>query len=114
MHQGKVYIEEVVLNSVDFSKDIFASCKFISDENLAHDLAAFVQEKGLLNRRASASSAAGATATTPIRLIIFLAAGPSGGKGPTVLGCSAITRGTTVRASRRRGTGPAGTTWRWS
>jgi hypothetical protein len=48
-HQGKVYIEEVVLNSVNYSEDVFANLKYISDDNVAKDLAAFVQEKGLLN-----------------------------------------------------------------
>ena len=31
--QSKVYIEEVMLESVDFSKDVFANCKFIADDN---------------------------------------------------------------------------------
>jgi len=47
--KGQVYIEEVVLNTVDFSKDIFANCKFIADDNLAQELADFAQEKGILN-----------------------------------------------------------------
>ena len=46
-HQGKTYIEEIVLNTVDFSKDVFANCKFIEDDNLAFDLAKFAEDKGL-------------------------------------------------------------------
>ena len=46
---GKCYIEEVVLESKDFSKDVYANCKFIEDNNLANDLARFAEEKGLLN-----------------------------------------------------------------
>lgn len=48
-HVGKTFIEEVVLSSIDYSKDVFASCKFVSDDNLANDLAAFANEKGLLD-----------------------------------------------------------------
>ena len=50
-HNGQTYIEEVVLNNVDFSTDVFANCKFIDDDNLAQDLAAFAEEKGLLDIR---------------------------------------------------------------
>lgn len=46
-HQGKTYIEELVLTNVDFTKDVFANCKFIEDDNLAFDLAKFAEEKGL-------------------------------------------------------------------
>jgi hypothetical protein len=46
-HSGKCYIEEVVLNTIDFSKDVFANLKFVSDDNLAFDLAKFAEEKGL-------------------------------------------------------------------
>ena len=45
--QGSFYIEEVVLNTVDFTNDVFANLKFIDDDNLAIDLAAFVEEKNL-------------------------------------------------------------------
>lgn len=48
-HQGNTYIEEAVLTTVDFSKDVFANSKFIEDDNLAQDLAAFAEEKGLLD-----------------------------------------------------------------
>lgn len=44
---GQCYIEEVVLNTVDYSKDVFANCKFIEDDNLAFDLAKFAEMKGL-------------------------------------------------------------------
>lgn len=44
---GKIYIEEIVLESKDFSKDVFANCKFIEDDNLANDLSEFVEEKGI-------------------------------------------------------------------
>lgn len=47
LHKGKFYIEEVVLNTVDYSSDVFANCKFIEDDQLANDLAAFLEEKGL-------------------------------------------------------------------
>ena len=47
VHSGKCYIEEVVLNTVDYSKDVFANLKFIDDDNLAFDLAMFAQDKGL-------------------------------------------------------------------
>lgn len=46
-HKGKTYIEEVVLNTVDWTNDVFANLKFIADDNLAFDLAKFVEEKGL-------------------------------------------------------------------
>jgi hypothetical protein len=44
---GQVFIEEVVLNTVDFSNDVFANCKFIEDDNLAFDLAKFAEDKKL-------------------------------------------------------------------
>ena len=43
------YIEEVVMNTVDFQKDVFANCKFIEEDALAEDLARFSEEKGLLD-----------------------------------------------------------------
>ena len=49
-HQGKVYIEEVVLNTVDYTTDVFANCKFIEDDNLAQELANFAAEKGLTDQ----------------------------------------------------------------
>jgi len=42
-----MYIEEAVLTSIDFSKDVFASCKFIKDDDLALELARFAEEKKL-------------------------------------------------------------------
>lgn len=50
-HQGKVYIEEVVLNSVNWTDDVFANLKFVDDDNLAFDLAKFVEEKGLTDMK---------------------------------------------------------------
>jgi hypothetical protein len=50
-HKGKCYIEEVVLESRDFSKDVWANCKFISDDNLAFDLAKFAEDKGLTDMK---------------------------------------------------------------
>ena len=44
---GQCYIEEVVLNTVDYSSDVFANLQFITDDNLAFDLASFAEEKGL-------------------------------------------------------------------
>jgi hypothetical protein len=46
---GRCYIEEVVLESKDFSKDVYANLKFIDDGQLANDLAAFAQDKDILN-----------------------------------------------------------------
>lgn len=48
---GNCYIEEVVLESKDFSKDVWANCKFISDDNLAFDLVKFAEEKGLTDMK---------------------------------------------------------------
>ena|SRR3972149_9622561 len=50
-HLGKCFIEEVVLENIDFCKDVFANCKFIKDDNLAFDLAKFAEEKGLTDMR---------------------------------------------------------------
>lgn len=48
---GQCYIEEVVLNTTDFSNDVFANCKFIDDDNLANDLANFAEEKKLTDMK---------------------------------------------------------------
>ena len=48
---SKAYIEEVVLESKDFSKDIWANLKFIEDDNLAHDLASFCEDKKLIDMK---------------------------------------------------------------
>jgi len=45
------YIEEVVLTSLSYEEDVTAHCKFIDDDNLAADLAAFVEEQGLLDMK---------------------------------------------------------------
>lgn len=44
---SKMYIEEVVLESKDFSKDVWANMKFIEDDSLANDLAEYCNEQGL-------------------------------------------------------------------
>ena len=49
--KGNAYIEEVVLTSIDYDKDVYANLKFIDDDNLANDLAEWVQEKGLLDMK---------------------------------------------------------------
>jgi hypothetical protein len=41
----KFYIEEVVLTTKDFAKDVWANFKFIDDDLLASELAAFCNEK---------------------------------------------------------------------
>ena len=48
-YKGNTYIEEIVLNTVDYSNDVFANCKFIDDNNLAEDLANFAREQKLLD-----------------------------------------------------------------
>lgn len=45
--RGPLYIEEIVLNTVDWTSDVFANCKHIKDDNLFKDLAAFVHENKL-------------------------------------------------------------------
>ncbi len=50
-HAGKCYIEEVVLSTIDFASDVFASCKFIDDDNLAFDLAKFADMQGLTDMK---------------------------------------------------------------
>lgn len=50
-YKHKCYIEEAVLTTVDFKKDVFANLKFIDDDNLAADLAAFVDEKKLTDMK---------------------------------------------------------------
>jgi len=47
----QVYVEEVVLETVDFSKDVFANLKFIKDDKLAAELANFLNEKGVLDMK---------------------------------------------------------------
>ncbi len=48
---GNTYVEEAVLTSQDFSKDVTAHCKFIEDDNLAFDLAKFAEEQGLTDMK---------------------------------------------------------------
>lgn len=52
---GNLYIEEVVLTSVDFDKDVYAHSKFIKDDALAYDLAKFAEEKGMTDMVAIAN-----------------------------------------------------------
>lgn len=47
----KFYIEEVVLESKDFQKDVFANFKFIDEDALAEDLAKFCEDKKLLDMK---------------------------------------------------------------
>jgi len=47
--QGCCYIEEVVLNTVDFTTDVFANLKFIEDDELAFDLAKFLEDRQVLD-----------------------------------------------------------------
>ena len=49
--KGNTYIEEIVLNTVDFSNDVFANLKFIKDDNLMKDLVAFATEEKLLDMK---------------------------------------------------------------
>lgn len=51
VHKGnqKAYIEEVVMTSMSFKEDVTANCKYISDDNLVNDLAAFAEEHKLLD-----------------------------------------------------------------
>jgi hypothetical protein len=48
-HRGKTYIEEVVLTSTDWTKDVFANLKFIENDNEAHEVALYAETKGLTN-----------------------------------------------------------------
>jgi hypothetical protein len=47
----KLYIEEIVLQSVDFQKDVWANLKFINDDLLAADLAEFLREKKVIDMK---------------------------------------------------------------
>jgi hypothetical protein len=49
--QNKIYIEEVVLVSVDYSKDVWANFKFIEDDSLAEDLYKFCEDKKLIDMK---------------------------------------------------------------
>ena len=48
---GKMYIEEVVLQTVDFQKDVWANYKFIADDSLAKDIAEYCDQEGLRDMR---------------------------------------------------------------
>lgn len=47
----KMYIEEVVLETKDFSNDVWANMKFIQDDELAFDLAKFAEDKKLIDMK---------------------------------------------------------------
>ena len=47
----RIYIEEVVLETKDFSDDVWANMKFISDDNLAFDLAKFAEDEKLTDMK---------------------------------------------------------------
>ena len=49
--KGQVYIEEAVLHSVDYSKDVYAGFKFIEDDNLANELAEFCRVNNLIDMK---------------------------------------------------------------
>ena len=47
----QMYIEEVVLETTDFSKDVWANMKFIDDDELAFDLAKFAEDQKLIDMK---------------------------------------------------------------
>lgn len=47
----KIYIEEVVLVSQDFSKDVYANFKFIDEDELAQELSEFCDSRKLLDMK---------------------------------------------------------------
>lgn len=47
----RIYIEELVTESFDFTKDIWGHFRFIDDDQLAWDLAKFSEEKGFLDMK---------------------------------------------------------------
>ena len=49
--KGNLYIEEVVLNSVDWKNDITANLKFIDDDELAEELFRFVEDKKIVDMK---------------------------------------------------------------
>lgn len=49
--KGKLYIEEVVLTTVDWTNDVFANLKFIDDDNEAEDLFRFVEERKIVDMK---------------------------------------------------------------
>ena len=48
---SKVYVEEVVLEGSDNKGNIFANLKFIEDDNLAFDLAKFLDENKVIDMK---------------------------------------------------------------
>lgn len=57
--KAKIYIEEVVLNTVDWTEDVFANCKHIKDDNLFTDLSNFVTEQKLTDLKRIAETVMG-------------------------------------------------------
>ena len=51
LNTQKMYIEEVVLETKDFTKDVWANMKFIEDDELAFDLAKFAEDKKLIDMK---------------------------------------------------------------
>ena len=49
--KGQIFIEEVVLNTVDWAEDVFANCKHIKDDSLFADLSSFSEERGLTDMK---------------------------------------------------------------
>ena len=55
-HKGKIYMEEKVYYSKDYSQDVTGGHKFIEDDNLATDLIKFTEDKGLLDMKRTADT----------------------------------------------------------
>lgn len=51
INQNKIYIEEVVLESKDLSKDVWANFKFIEDDALAEDIYRFCEDRKLIDMK---------------------------------------------------------------
>jgi hypothetical protein len=70
-YRGRIYIEEAVLESKDFSKDVWANLKFIAEDNLANDLANFAQEHHLLDPGEIMAKVLTYEPYAPIRQVLF-------------------------------------------
>lgn len=51
LSQGQCYIEEVVIQSVNWDEDVFANLKFIQDDELAEELYVFAAENKLTDMK---------------------------------------------------------------
>lgn len=49
--KGNVYIEEAVLHSMDYSKDVYAGFKFIQEDKLAEELAEYCRVNNLIDMK---------------------------------------------------------------